>query len=106
MEIGNTSGLEAVADFLTTDAMAVRPGAPAAIRDWGGDQPLGARVRQVDPDAFTKTCALGLEEHRVAVVLDLVSERPPTFGNGFHVNVDTGVEGNRCAHNSIHGAIH
>jgi HlyD family secretion protein len=87
VEIGNTNGLEIIADFLTTDAMAVNPGAPAAIRDWGGDQPLTARVRQIDPGAFTKVSALGLEEQRVPIVLDLVGERPPTFGNGFHVKV-------------------
>jgi HlyD family secretion protein len=88
LEIGNTGGLEIAADFLTTDAMAVQPGAAATIRDWGGDRALVGRVRQIDPGASTKVSALGLEEQRVPIVLDLVSERPPTFGNGFHVNVD------------------
>lgn len=88
LEIGNTSGLEIVADFLTTDAMTVQPGAAAMIRDWGGDRSLRARVRQIDPGAFTKVSALGLEEQRVPIVLDLVGGRPPTFGNAFHVNVD------------------
>jgi HlyD family secretion protein len=87
VEIGNTTGLEIVADFLTTDAVAVRPGAPAMIRDWGGDEALVARVRQVDPGAFTKVSALGLEEQRVPVVLDLASDRPATLGHDFHVNV-------------------
>ncbi len=87
LEIGNIGGLEIAADFLTTDAMAVRPGAAATIRDWGGSQPLAARVRQIDPGAFTKVSALGLEEQRVPIVLDLVSERPATLGNAFHVNV-------------------
>lgn len=91
LEIGNTGGLEIVADFLTTDAMAVQPGAAAAIRDWGGNRVLAARVRQVDPGAFTKVSALGLEEQRVPIVLDLVEERPVTFGNAFHVNVDVEV---------------
>ena len=87
VEIGNTTGLEITADFLTTDAVAVRPGAPAKIRDWGGEEALAARVRQVDPGAFTKVSALGLEEQRVPVVLDLVSDRPATLGHDFHVNV-------------------
>jgi len=87
VEIGNTSGIEIVADFLTTDAVSVRPGAPATIRDWGGDETLIARVRQVDPGAFTKVSALGLEEQRVPIVLDLVSERPASLGHDFHVNV-------------------
>lgn len=87
VELGNTSAIEIASDFLTTDAMTVRPGAPATIRDWGGAEPLAARVRQVDPGAFTKVSALGLEEQRVSVVLDLVGNQPPSFGNDFHVNV-------------------
>ena len=87
VEIGNTTGLEIAADFLTTDAVAVRPGAPATIRDWGGEEALTAWVRQVDPGAFTKVSALGLEEQRVPIVLDLVSDRPATLGHDFHLNV-------------------
>ena len=88
LEVGNTSGLEIAGDFLTTDAMAVQPGSSATITDWGGEQPLTARVRQIEPGAFTKISALGLEEQRVSVVLDLVGERPASFGNAFHVNVN------------------
>ena len=87
MQLGNVAAIEIVADFLTTDAMSVKPGAKAIIRDWGGSEPLTARVRQIDPGAFTKVSALGLEEQRVPIVLDLVSEWPPAFGNDFHVNV-------------------
>ena len=86
LEIGNTNGLEIAADFLTTDAVSVQSGAPAYIRDWGGDHRLAARVRHVEPGAFTKVSALGLEEQRVSVVLDLLDERPATVGNDFHVN--------------------
>jgi HlyD family secretion protein len=88
VEIGNTSAIEIAADFLTTDAMVVQSGARARIRDWGGPEPLAARVRHVEPGAFTKTSALGLEEQRVSIVLDLVGEQPATFGHDFHVNVD------------------
>jgi HlyD family secretion protein len=87
VQVGNIAALEIVADFLTTDAMAVVPGAHAIIRDWGGSDPLPARVRQVDPGAFTKVSALGLEEQRVPIVLDLLADRQPAFGNDFHVNV-------------------
>ena len=87
VQVGNVAAIEIVADFLTTDAMSVTPGAKAIIRDWGGTEALTARIRQIDPGAFTKVSALGLEEQRVPIVLDLVSERPPAFGNDFHVNV-------------------
>jgi len=87
LDVGNVDVIEIAADFLTSDAMAVTPGAKATILDWGGSDPLSARVRQIDPGAFTKVSALGLEEQRVPIVLDLVSEPPSGFGNDFHVNV-------------------
>ena len=87
LEIGNVGALEAAADFLTTDAVAIQAGATATIVDWGGATPLAARVRQVEPGAFTKVSALGLEEQRVPVVLDLIEPPPVVFGNEFHVKV-------------------
>ena len=87
LQMGNVGAIEIVADFLTPDAMSVTPGARATIREWGGSEPLAARVRHVDPGAFTKVSALGLEEQRVPIVLDLVGEPPAAFGNDFHVNV-------------------
>lgn len=86
-EVGNTTAIEVAADFLTTDAMSVQPGARATIYDWGGPAPLAARVRRIEPGAFTKVSALGLEEQRVSIVLDLLGEPPPNFGHDFHVNV-------------------
>lgn len=87
LEVGDTANIEIAADFLTADAMAVQPGAPATIRDWGDGPPLFARVRRIDPAAFRKVSPLGLEEQRVSVVLDLVDPRPPTFGHEYRVNV-------------------
>jgi HlyD family secretion protein len=87
LQLGNVDTVEVVADFLTADAMAVKPGAKASIHDWGGSDPLAARVQHVDPGAFTKVSALGLEEQRVPVVLDLVGADLPRFGNDFHVKV-------------------
>lgn len=87
VELGNVGAIEIVADFLTTDAVSVSPGASATILDWGGAQALAARVRQVEAGGFTKVSALGLEEQRVPIVLDLAGERPAALGNDFHVNV-------------------
>ena len=72
VEIGFTPKLEIVADFLTQDAVKIRPDMDAIIDDWGGDKSLRARVRVVEPGAFTKISALGVEEQRVNVVLDFV----------------------------------
>ena len=87
LEIGNTTDLEVTADLLTMDAMSVRPGATADIRDWGGPQAIPARVRRVDPAAFTKISALGLEEQRVRAVLDLVGPPPVGMGHDFRITV-------------------
>lgn len=74
VEIGHNPRLEIVADFLTRDAVRVRPGMEAIIDDWGGDHPLKARVRLVEAGAFTKISALGVEEQRVNIVLDFLDD--------------------------------
>lgn len=84
--IGDPSSLEIVADFLTTDAVRIRPGAPARIERWGGAQALAARVRLVEPAAFTKISALGVEEQRVNVLCDLV-QAAPALGDQYRVDV-------------------
>jgi len=89
LEVGDPTRLEVHADLLSSDAANVRPGADATITGWGGPQPIHARVRRVDPAAFTKVSALGLEEQRVHVVLDL-AERPPT-GLGHDYRVDAAI---------------
>ncbi len=71
VEIGDPGRIEIVADLLSTDAVRVRPGARAIVEQWGGDAPLAATVRRVEPGGFTKVSALGIEEQRVNVVLDL-----------------------------------
>jgi HlyD family secretion protein len=70
LEIGYSPRLEVVAEYLTADAVKIRPGMDAIIDDWGGTAPLHALVRVVEPGAFTKVSALGVEEQRVNVILD------------------------------------
>jgi HlyD family secretion protein len=88
LEIGDPADLEVAVDVLTTDAVSIRPGAPVTIRHWGGPKALQGRVRLVEPGAFTKISALGVEEQRVWVVIDLVSPREQwaTVGDGFRVD--------------------
>jgi HlyD family secretion protein len=86
LEVGDTGSLEVHADLLSGDAAIVRPGAAAIITGWGGGQPIHARVRRIDPAAFTKVSALGLEEQRVHVVLDLVDPPPPGLGHDYRVD--------------------
>jgi HlyD family secretion protein len=73
-ELGDAGDLEIVADLLSRDAVRVRPGAKAVIEGWGGG-PLQAEVKRVDPAAFTKVSALGIEEQRVSVVLTPLGDK-------------------------------
>ncbi len=85
--IGNPADLEVVADYLSTDAVKIQAGMPAIIDRWGGDHPLDARVRLVEPFGFVKISALGVEEQRVNVILALADPRSvwETLGDGYRV---------------------
>ncbi|MBK9035819.1 MAG: HlyD family efflux transporter periplasmic adaptor subunit [Myxococcales bacterium] len=88
LELGDPHHLEIVADVLTADAVAIQPGASATITGWGGP-PVAGRVRRVEPSATTRLSALGVEEQRVDVVIDLTA--PPQawagLGDGWRVEV-------------------
>ena len=84
LELGDPGKLEIVSDLLSTDAVKVRAGDTMLVEDWGGDRPLRARVRLVEPSGFTKVSALGVEEQRVNVVADLV-DSPGALGDRFRV---------------------
>ncbi|MFA6545084.1 MAG: HlyD family efflux transporter periplasmic adaptor subunit [Limisphaerales bacterium] len=87
VELGDPSDLEAVIEVLSRDGAAIAPGTKVELEHWGGPQPLRAQVRLVEPAAFTKVSALGVEEQRVNVVVDLltpVAERL-SLGDNFRV---------------------
>jgi HlyD family secretion protein len=87
MEVGDPTDLEVRIEVLSRDGVAIRPGARVMLERWGGSEPLNARVRLVEPSAFTKISALGVEEQRVYVVADFVDpvERRPTLGDSYRV---------------------
>ena len=87
VEVGDPAALEVVVDVLTADAVKVEPGAPVSLERWGGEGALEGRVRRVEPSAFTKVSALGVEEQRVNVVIDIDSprERWTQLGDGYRV---------------------
>lgn len=87
LEIGDPDDLEVVVDLLSADAVRVVPGAEVRLEEWGGPDPLRGRVRRVEPSGFTKLSALGVEEQRVNVIVDL-SDRPPAglvLGDGYRL---------------------
>jgi len=87
LEVGDPRALEIVVDVLTSDAVRIRRGADTIVERWGGDKPLRAHVRTVEPSAFTRVSALGVDEQRVNVVIDL--DDPPEvwseLGDGYRV---------------------
>jgi HlyD family secretion protein len=89
MELGNTGQLEVVAELLTTDALSAQPGRRVIIERWGGAATLEGRVTRVEPAAFTKVSALGVEEQRVRVLIEITSPREQwtALGDGFRVSV-------------------
>jgi HlyD family secretion protein len=82
--VGDASVLEVVVEVLSTDAVRVRPGAPMRLVEWGGEGVLDATVRQVEPAAFTRVSALGVEEQRVNVI-GAMAGVPEGLGDGYRV---------------------
>jgi HlyD family secretion protein len=74
--------------LLTTEAPPVVAGAPVRLINWGGPAPLLGRVRRIEPCGFTKISALGVEEQRVNVLVDLVSPRKDwePLGEGYRLD--------------------
>lgn len=87
IELGDPQDLEVEVDVLSTDAVRINPGAKVWLKHWGGDAPLVARVRLIEPSAFTKISALGIEEQRVWIIADILasSEQRTNLGDGFRV---------------------
>lgn len=87
VEIGDPTRLEIVVDLLSTDAVQVEIGQRALIEAWGGKPALEGVVSRIEPFGFTKVSALGIEEQRVNVRINLVD--PPQnwarLGHGYRV---------------------
>jgi len=93
LEVGDPTDIEIEAEILSRDAVTIHPGDTVEIDQWGGDSPLHGRVRRVEPAAFTKISALGVEEQRVIVLSDLL-DVPATakpLGDRYRVEVRVAV---------------
>ena len=89
MELGDPTQLEVVVDILTEDAAQITPGTAVQLSNWGGPDVLAGQVRLIEPAAFTKVSALGVEEQRVNAIIDITSppEKWQALGDGFKVDV-------------------
>ena len=86
IEIGNPNTVEIVIDVLSTEAAQIRAGSAALISNDASAEPIKARVRTVEPQAFTKVSALGVEEQRVNIIADFLT-KGVHFGDNFRVDV-------------------
>ena len=90
VEVGDPRSLEVVVDVLSSDAATIHPGDRVRLAEWSGASDaqetsrLGGRVREIEPSGFTKVSALGVEEQRVNVIVNLDAS-PPVIGDGFRV---------------------
>jgi HlyD family secretion protein len=102
MEVGDASSLEIVVDVLSSDGAGIHPGDRVRLAEWGTtaggevNDEIGGRVRDVEPAAFTKTSALGVNEQRVNVIID-PDRTPPMIGDGFRVEASIVVWATRDA---------
>ncbi|CAK9065622.1 RND transporter, partial [Durusdinium trenchii] len=79
--------IQVVVDVQSFDAVRIKPGMPVELAGWGGDI-LTAVVRTVEPVGFTDISALGVEEQRVRVVVDISApqEAWQSLGDGYRVD--------------------
>lgn len=75
LSIADPNGLEVAVEALSSDAVQLSEGMRVLLERWGGPQPLEGVVRLVEPTGFTKVSALGVEEQRVLVIVDIVSPK-------------------------------
>jgi HlyD family secretion protein len=84
-ELGDPKALELVVDVLSSDAARVAAGALVVVDGWGDEESLTGRVRTVEPAAFTRLSALGVDEQRVNVVIDM-GHWPAALSDGYRVD--------------------
>ncbi|RZM81936.1 efflux RND transporter periplasmic adaptor subunit [Leptolyngbya iicbica] len=93
LEIGDAAQLEIVIDVLSSDAVKIQPGDRIHLNQWGGDDTLAAQVTYLEPSAFTKVSALGVEEQRVNVIANFTNPDVP-LGDSFRVDTQIVIDEN------------
>ncbi|MEE9494657.1 MAG: HlyD family efflux transporter periplasmic adaptor subunit [Gammaproteobacteria bacterium] len=88
MEVGDPHDLEVMVEARSADAVRMAPGIPVLFERWGGEQPLNGLVRLIEPSGFTKISALGVEEQRVRIIIDIASpsDQWERLGDSYRVN--------------------
>lgn len=88
LEIGDPNDLEVEVEVLSADAVRIEPGMRVLFERWGRPEPLAGAVRRIEPGAFSKVSALGVEEQRVLVIVEFLSpgEEWVRLGDAYRVN--------------------
>lgn len=92
--VGDPHDLEVVIPLLTADAVRVREGADVALTFGARGDTVRARVARVEPSAYTKLSALGVEEQRVDVIAAVPTTalvRGEQIGDGYRVHASVTV---------------
>jgi HlyD family secretion protein len=94
LELGDPASLEIVVDVLSSDGATIHAGDRVRLAEWASDSgehmnPVIGHVREIEPAGFTKVSALGVEEQRVRVLIDIDSppEQWQALGDGYRVTV-------------------
>lgn len=90
LEVGDPRDLEVDIEVLSTDAVKIQKGQMVWLKHWGGERPLAASVRLVEPSGYLKLSALGVEEQRVHVIanFDEPYSSRKSLGDGYRVEAE------------------
>jgi HlyD family secretion protein len=89
IDIGDPLSLEVVVEVLSRDAVRISPGTKVMLSRWGGEEILDGVVRTVEPVGFTKISALGVEEQRVFVIVDITTPKDRWMRLGDSYRIET-----------------
>jgi HlyD family secretion protein len=85
IEIGDPEAIELVFEVLSSDAAKITRGAAILVENSGAETTLQGHVTTVEPSAFTKLSALGIEEQRVNIIGKL-DESSNVLGDGYRID--------------------
>jgi HlyD family secretion protein len=85
IEIGDPGAIELVFEVLSSDAAKITRGAAIMVENSGAETTLQGHVTTVEPSAFTKVSALGIEEQRVNIIGEL-DESSNVLGDGYRID--------------------
>ncbi len=88
IEIIDPQSLQIEAEVLTTEAVKIPFGAPVNIEGWGNEKPLQGKVTKVSRAGFMKLSALGIEEEKTLVFIEMLNPPANLLGDNFHVELD------------------